>query len=423
MKCTERSSVMRIYFLLLVLFSSLAIANDTNTTQEPVEKVQDNNATVVDPDELIKIEDTSGLTEDEVRQVAKKLDKKEKKKVKKRVKKLRWEDLSPTPIHYDWVQTDSGEWFKGTIKGMYDDKLEFDSDEVGLYTFDFDDIKRIKSYHIINVNVGNLASIAGILRLNGEKVTIIQGEEKYEFKKSEIVSFAPDGKLEKNFWSGKITLNLDIRSGNSNQADYTAQANLKRRTAISSLTFDYLGRISSKDKEEIANDHRLNQKYDRYITRKFFWTPLFSEYYTDKYKNITYQITAGGGIGYKVLDTKETLWSFSGGPAIIYTKNTTVEDGENPTSYSPAVELSTKFEQELSKITDLTYNYKLTVSNNDAGAYKHHMILKFENELLSWLDIDITGIWDYVAEPKENGSGVVPKKSDYQLLFGLGIEF
>jgi putative salt-induced outer membrane protein YdiY len=376
----------------------------------------ENNATLVDENKLVKVEDTSGLTEDEVRQVAKKIDQQEK-------KTTRWEELSPTPIKSDWVETKSGEWFRGKIKGCYNEKLEFDSDEIGVYTFDFDDIKAIKSYQILSVNIENLASISGIVRLNGDKLTIIQGDEKYVFPKSQIVSFAPDAKLERNLWSGEITFNFDIRSGNINQADYAAQFNLKRRTATSILVFDYLGRISSKDGEEIANDHRVNEKYDRYITRHFFWTPIFSEYYTDKYKNIKHQATAGSGLGYTLIDTKKTLWNLSGGPAIIYTQFYTVETGNNNSNYSPALELSTKFEQEISSITDFTYNYKMTFSDRDAGVYKHHMVVKFENDLTSWLDIDFTGIWDYVAKPTEDAQGIKPKSNDYQFLVGLGIEF
>ena len=417
--------MLRLFFLFLCLHSFI-FANDLNSSFS----IEDSNVTqglkedISDEDNLVKIEDTSGLTEDEVRQIAKKIDKQEKsKKLQKTTHKIRWEDLSPTPIKYDWVQTKSGEWFKGTIKGMYDDKLEFDSDEIGLYTFDFEDIKRIKSYHLISVNVGNLASIVGILRLNGDNVTIIQGDNKYEFRKDEIVSFAPDAEMEKNYWSGKISFNLDIRSGNTNQSDYTLQANLDRRTAISHVSIDYLGQISQINNEQTANDHRFNVKYDRYITRKFFWTPVFTEYYTDRYKNITAQITVGAGLGYTVVNTQKTFWSFSGGPAVIYTKYTTVELGEKNGDYSPALELSTKFEQELNAITDFTYNYKLTFSDTKAGTYKHHMIFQFENELLSWLDIDIMAIWDYVANPQINADGIIPKKNDYQLLFGFGIEF
>lgn len=405
MKCMGRFKLYR-YFILFIFVGTFLNASDQKS---------ENN--------LVKVEDTSGLSEDEVRQVAKKIDNKKHKELKKQKYKVRWEDLSPTPIQDDWLQTNKGEWFRGTIKGLYNNKLEFKSEEIGLYTFDFDDIKTIKSYHIISVNIENLASFRGILRLNGDSVTIIQGDTKYEFKRSAIISFAPDANLERDYWSGDMSFSFDLRHGNTNQLDYAAQVNLKRRTAVSNLSLDYLGRISIKDSQEIADDHRINEKYDRYITRNFFWTPIFSEYYTDKYKNIKDQVTVGSGLGYSIIDTEKTYWNFSGGPACLYTHYYTVSDGQKSSSYSPAIEISTKFEQELSTITDLTYDYKLTFSGKGGGSYKHHMIFNIENELSSWLDIDISMIWDYVAKPTVDEDGVRPKNDDYQFLVGLGIDF
>jgi len=405
------------------------LREDTNTTSKELERPSDN---------VIIVKDHSGLSADEVRQKAKESDNKKVAKVSvaEVVKALdakgqvdisqlqdRWEDLSPTPVAYDWVQTKSGEWFKGEIKALFDDKLEFDSDEVGLYTFDFDDVVRIKSYHIISVNIENLASFPGILRLKGDNLTIIQGENRYEFKRQDMVSFAPDGEYERNFWSGKASVGLDIRSGNTKQYDYSAQINMQRRTSMSRLSFDYLGRITSKDDKETANDHRLNQKYDRYITKHFFWTPVFSEIYTDKYKNINNQLTLGLGVGYTLIDTKKTTWSVSGGPAFLYTRYETVSKEKSIDSFSPALELSTKYELEINKITDITYSYKLTLSDSAAGKYKHHMLLTLENELTSWLDLDITGIWDFTLEPEQAEDKTFPEKNDYQLLIGFSIEF
>ena len=407
----------RVLTPLLVACCVFVASLEADNTQE------DNNTTTQKSDqEIVHLEDTSGLSEDEVRQIAKSIDKKNDKK-NLISKSPRWENLSPTPINHDWVQTKSGEWFKGEIIAMYDDKLEFDSDEIGLYTFDFDDVTTIKSYHVLSVNIENLAAISGIVRLSNGIITIIQGDTKYEFKKDEVISFAQAGELERNFWSGKMSLSLDFREGNTNQRDYAAQASLKRRTASSSLSLEYLGRISSKDDVEIANDHRLNQKYDRYITRYFFWTPVFSEYYTDTYKNIQDQVTLGLGIGYTIIDTKEVEWSVSGGPAAIYTRYTTVEAGQHISDYSPALEVSTSYEKELSAITDFTFNGKWTLSDKDAGGYKHHMIFMFENELLSWLDLDLTAVWDYVYQPQVSSDGIVPKRNDYQLLIGFGVEF
>jgi len=428
---------MRFFLLLNLCLLSLyakeivsheVIIADTNSTKEVKRPKLD----------ILIVKDKSGKSADEVRKRAKESDNEKKAKVSVSqvvqsidekgqvdLSKLqeRWEDLSPTPVKYDWVQTKSGEWFKGEIKALFNDKLEFDSDEVGLYTFDFDDVVRIKSYNIISVNIENLASFPGILRLKGDDLTIIQGDNKYKFKRKDIVSFAPDGEYERNFWSGKATLSWDIRSGNTNQNDYSATVNVQRRTSVSRLSFDYLGRVTSQDEEETANNHRFNQKYDRYLTRHFFWSPVFSEYFTDKYKNIDTQLTVGLGVGYTPIDTKKIKWSLSGGPALLYTKHDTVTNGESLDSYSPSIELSTNYEFKWNEMTDITYNYKLTYADDSAGKYKHHMLLTLENELTSWFDVDITGVWDYILNPIKSSDGSIPKKSDFQILLGFGIEF
>jgi hypothetical protein len=150
------------------------------------------------------LEDTSGLSDEQLREKAKKVDKSIvlDKKVSSSKLKESWEKLSPTPKKYDWVQTKSGEWFKGEIKAMYNDELEFDSDEIGLYTFKFKDIKQIKSYHLIDVNIEGVANIPGIIRYKDGKIHIIQGDNTYTFDKDQIVSLALSGNKERQYWSG-----------------------------------------------------------------------------------------------------------------------------------------------------------------------------------------------------------------------------
>ena len=334
-----------------------------------------------------------------------------------------WEDQTPKTNGYDWVKTKSGEWFKGRIKAMYDEELEFDSDEIGIYIFDFDDVKYIKSHKPVNVNIEGVAAVSGIMRYDGDKIRIIQGDKEYDFTREQIVSFAPSGDLERNFWSGKVTLSLDQRSGNKNQFDFTSQVNLKRRTDATRLQLNYLGRVSSLESEDTANDHRLTETFDVYITKRFFWTPLFSEYYTDKFQNIDTQITASTGLGYTVVDKRKLKLDISGGPGIVYTTYDTVEAGEKKSANSLSFETRIRFDYEVTKKNDIIYDYKFTFADDNAGAYKHHMILSLENELTSWLDLDFSFIWDHIQKPTELSNGTVPFKDDYQMLIGLGIEF
>lgn len=408
------------YFLLFLIIKTILLSEENSKEKT-----------------LIEIKDTSGLSEWEVRLRAEISDKKDKKSISlEEVYELtdtngsvdmenlqtRWEHQTPSTNGFDWIKTKSGEWFKGAIKAMYDDSLEFDSDEIGLYEFDFKDVVYIKTHKPLNVNIEEVASVSGIIRLSNEEIRIIQGDTEYKFPRSQIVSFAPAGELERNYWSGKVSLSFDGRQGNKNQFDYTAQIKLTRRTDSDRLTIDYLGRMSEVEGYQTANDHRLTESYAVYITKRFYWTPLISEFYRDKFQNVEKQITGAVGLGYTIIDKEKLTWDIYGGPGIVHTEYFTVKEGEDSYINSASLETRTKLVLELNKKNDLIYDYKFTFTNKDSGTYKHHMILSLENELLSWLDIDISAIWDHTTTPTKLEDGTIPFRNDYQFLFGLGID-
>jgi len=429
-----------IYLLMFILLAPGIVFSGQEGEVDQPEVSADSEAAAQDGD-LIILKDTSGLTKEEVRKKAEKRDKNKEKRVeiKDVIKKLQesspdgtvnlsevqamWEDLSPKADKYDWIQTDSGEWFKGEIISLYREDLEFDSDEIGIYVFDFDDVKQIKSYNVIAVNIDNKAIFQGIVRYKDNEITIIQGDQEYTFDRDEIVSMAPEGGDEFSRWSGKLSLGIDMKSGNTDQLDYTAKANLKRITSKSRLTLDYLGRYSEKDGAQTMSDNRLNEKYDVFLKNNFFWTPLFSEIYQDKFTNIKFQLTLGSGIGYTIFDTKDLYWDVSGGPAFVKTNYYSVEAGGSSQSKAVALEISTLFEYDITKDIDFIYSYKLTLANSSAGTYKHHMVTTLENEITDWLDVDITYVWDYLLDPEIDSSGIAPKKSDHQIMVGFGVDF
>ncbi|MEC4724743.1 hypothetical protein HWQ46_04170 [Shewanella sp. D64] len=51
----------------------------------------------------------------------------------------------PADASYDWIQLTSFELLKGEIKNLYDDKLEFKSDELDTLYIDWEDIKVLQS--------------------------------------------------------------------------------------------------------------------------------------------------------------------------------------------------------------------------------------------------------------------------------------
>lgn len=404
---------MRLIFFVCIVWVSMFA--DTNPTSRDV-----NNSVVKDEyTGLVEVKDASGVSEEQLRKKANLLDKNTQTVISEKT----WEQLSPKAEEFDWVQTTSGEWFKGRIIGFYNERLEFDSKEIDEYTFKTKDIKQIKSHAPLSVNIENIASFEGIVRYNDGVLKVIQGDHVYDFTMKDVVSMAPSANKERDYWSGKISVSLDARSGNVDQYDYSTIGNLKRRTSDSVLAFDYIGRVSSKDGALSASNQRLNEKYDIYQTRYFFWTPLVSEYYTDRFRNIKKQITAGVGAGYTLFKEGDNEWKVSGSPSVIYTKYESVSIGEKQSNFTGALGLSTNLEYEFNTVTTVKYSYQLNLTDKFAGKYTHHMVTTLENELLSWLDLDVSFIWDYILEPQSTIDKQTPKKSDFQLLVGLGIEF
>ena len=74
--------------------------------------------------------------------------------------KAPWQPKAPDglPTDFDWIRLKSDEWLKGKLVSMYDGKLEFDSDELGVHTFDFADIKEIRTSRVVQVGFADAAA-------------------------------------------------------------------------------------------------------------------------------------------------------------------------------------------------------------------------------------------------------------------------
>jgi len=332
----------------------------------------------------------------------------------------------PAAKEFDWVQLTSGEWLKGEIKSMYSESLEFDSDKLDLLSIDWDDVKYLKSYRPSSVNLEHREPVTGSLQISDDKVTITAGDEVQEFDRIELISLTPAGDRELDLWAVKFTLGLNVKSGNTDQADYTSKLSAKRRTAKSRFLLDYIGNISKiRNTEgnltETINNHRINAGLDVYATRYFFYQPAFGEYYRDPFQNIDQRITLGVGVGYTIIDSGKYEWDVNGGPAFVTTKYISVQPDQDKREDAAALVFGTHFDAELSDALDFIFKYNIQASKEDAGGYTHHMIATFESELTGHLDFDLSLIWDRISQPREDDLGDAPEPDDYR--FSVGVTY
>jgi hypothetical protein len=347
-----------------------------------------------------------------------------------------WEAFVPPPDNYDWVQLTSGEWLKGKLKALYEDNLEFDSDELDLLKLDMEDVKRIRGYGIKGVslegqptlkysvfNKPELITIYGTLEVTEDKVIVTSEGTTQKFDRSKLIAIVSGDDKELDFWSAKIDLGLNLTGGNTEQIDYAAIMNIKRRTAATRFVLDFLGNFSRTRGIDTVDNDRLNAYFDVFRTRNYYWRAVFGEYFRDPFQNIEYRYTIGSGVGYRIIDTPKTEWDVTVGLAYQETRFNSVEAGEDPTASTPALAVGTLYDTELSKTVDWDVNYSFNLVNEQSGQYTHHFITTLETELTSWLDFDVSFVWDRIEKPTANADGTVPEPDDYKLIFSLGVDY
>ena len=64
-------------------------------------------------------------------------------------------EVPEIPTKFDWLLTKKGELFAGELISMYQEKVEFDSEEVGIITIDLEDVRQIRTRHVMSIRQEN----------------------------------------------------------------------------------------------------------------------------------------------------------------------------------------------------------------------------------------------------------------------------
>ena len=324
---------------------------------------------------------------------------------------------------WDWLQLSSGEWLKGDVKVIYNGELEFDSDELGLLKFELEDVAVLQTQRILAALIsGRETPVVGTVKMTAKEITVDSGGELHAFDRERLITLV-SGTDRKNYWSIRLGLGTNIRSGNTSQTEYNGDLSVKRRTVFSRFSLDYLGSYSEARDVETTNNHRINSAFDIFAKQNLFYRPLFLELFSDKFQNLDARGTLGGGLGYHVIDTPDTSLDFFVGPGWQFTYFNQVEAGEDDRETSPVFLFTTDYETELTKSLDLDVTYQVLWANEASGGYSHHSIASFEYELTGSIDFDMAFVWDYTENPKTGEDMVQPESDDYRVLFSLSYEF
>ena len=333
-------------------------------------------------------------------------------------------DLSwvPPEDSFDWIQLNTGEWLKGRIKAMQERQIEFFSEKLSDITFDWKDIRQVRSPRTIDVLFVDGRKVSGSVTVTPEQVTV-GGAAPYVVPRDQLQSLTPGGSKERDYWSADLSLGLALQTGNTKSVQYNAQVDLQRRTPATRLSLDYIGNVSSVNDVESANNHRVNTEFDLWLSRRFYLVLPSAEYYTDPFQNLAHRVTAGGGIGYDLIDRRKLEWNITTGPAYQYAWFESAEPGNPTQKGTAALTFGSRFKWDITPRIKWILEYRGQYTSREVGETTHHAESMLSIDLNKRLTLDVSGIWDRISDPKVGANLVQPKPDDFRLVVGLGVHF
>ena len=167
------------------------------------------------------------------------------------------------------------------------------SDEFDDVSLAWDDVASLIPARAVTCRLSGRRLVTGTLEMRNGQVRIDTGKEVIEVRREDVIGILPGTGKELGFWSGKASLGLSARAGNTEQMDLTMRAEVRRQTVLTSFKASYTGEVSTVDNDATANSHRVPATFDVFLTRSFFVTVPGFEYYTDKFQNIQNRFTLG----------------------------------------------------------------------------------------------------------------------------------
>ena len=324
---------------------------------------------------------------------------------------------------WDWLQLGSGEWLKGEVASLEGETLEFESDELGDLELDWDDVAELVTEQPYTLRLADRSTVVGVPAVDRERVVVRSPEGTRVLRRADVIGFIRGKPTEGNYWSGRVRLGLSVREGNTDQTDSTVAVDVTRRTAASRLALSLDSVVGTLDGRENVNTQSLQGRFDLFLTRRFFLTPLGFELFRDRIQNIDLRAAPFSGLGYTLVDGKDVEWDVSAGVGYRYTRFDSVAAGEDDTDETLNLVFGTDYAHELAKDVDLELAYDVQVGLEDADDTNQDASVLLTFELLWDLDFSVRFVWKRVGQPERDADGAIPEKDDLRLDVGLSWEF
>ena len=332
----------------------------------------------------------------------------------------RWYPPETRPGKWEWVELNTGEWIKGTIDGIRNDKMDFDSDKFDDLHLKMSDVVQTRSSRTNTFVFTNQRVVIGIGQITPSEVIIESEGKELRFARDELVSSVVGDRNELKLWSGKVGLGVSSSSGNTNQMTANLQASLKRRGAFLRAEALYYGNFGQTSGETNVDNQQVMVQADLFIRDRFFLITLSIDYYRDPFSNIELRVKPGAGFGYQIKQQADLEWEVM---AVGIYQHVDFDSPEIPSYDSFAVSLATSGHWDITSDITLDSSYSITIPSSRSSNIDQQAIIKFEIDVTKYITLNTTLNWTRIGDPMPLLDGTLPEKDDLLLSFGMDLNF
>jgi putative salt-induced outer membrane protein YdiY len=225
-----------------------------------------------------------------------------------------------------------------------------------------------------------------------------------------------------DFWSGLLDTGLSVTRGNSSTLSYNLSAKAVRATTRDKITAFatavYATDNTTPPDRTTAHAIRGGLRGDFNISEKLFVFG-FTDFEYDEFQDLDLRNVLGGGLGYHVIKTKNTVFDVFGGGD--YEQEFFAADPTFPTGLTRKtgeIVMGEEFDTKLNGRIVLSEKFSLYPNVSNTGDYRLQFDTTAATKLKSWLSWQVTYSDRYLSNPLPGF-----KKNDALLSSGLRLTF
>jgi hypothetical protein len=322
----------------------------------------------------------------------------------------------------DWAQLASGEWLRGNIERMRDGSMEFNSDEIKLITYDWKKVRELHSPRANTYNFTDGTDLVGPAMIN-EEFVVVQTVDGLETRpRAELQAIIEHTRRERNYWSTVLRLGLSGNAGNTENLTFNAFWQLVREDTFTRAAITYDGTFGKANRAEVANRHLAGGDVDIFVHPIIYVKALTGQLLYDKFQNIRLRATPAAGVGFHLITTYVVNWDLEFAPAgyqylSLLDPAATVENPQSDGYMMFRMFADIDFTDDIQLLLEWRTNLVYTTIGNT----NHIGSLDFTVRVTTLLHLNTSFLYLRTEDPFPRSDGTVPKKNDYQIVFGVSL--